>query len=84
MGEAYECDRCGKFFPGVPYRRYLPRPGLRDDLTGSHGVSIELCHLCETEFDKQMHRINQEFFLTVRGRRKGHIKDDSGHEEGGF
>lgn len=79
MANAYQCDRCGNFFPGLARDRYLPYPHQRYESATEKGLDVELCRKCEKEFDGRM----LEFYTTFsesKNRYKGKIKSDTGHE----
>ena len=81
MGEAYECDKCGRFFPGEGHSRFLPSPRLRDETAGSEAKRLQLCIDCKNEFDTKMYELNDMFKAALRRRAKNGIRSDKGHDE---
>jgi len=81
MGHAYECDKCGLFFPGRSHSRYLPSPKLRDDGPGAKHTGLDLCINCQNDFDRKMYELGDIFQAAARKRAKNGIRSDQGHEE---
>lgn len=81
MGQAYECDKCGLFFPGQGHDRYLPSPKQRHETATTKAIGMTLCKNCMDEFDRKMYELHDIFRAAERRRAKNGIRSDAGHEE---
>lgn len=86
MGSAYQCDRCGKYFPSLPKNRWLPAPALTGNKASFskdvnyRGTGLELCSSCCKNFDIRIEELH-DIFLEASRKRPSTIKSDTGHEE---
>ena len=83
MGEAYQCDKCGMYFPSLPKHRVIAKRSFTGDTRSleefRQGYSqLDLCSACAKSFDLKMIEV-YGVYLEGYSKRQGKVRWDEGH-----
>jgi transcription elongation factor Elf1 len=82
MGDAFQCDKCGRFFVSLPKHRVVARKSFTGDTSDLAAfrqghMQLDLCSSCAKEFDIKMSEVYGVYLDAYSKRNPG---KDEGHE----